>query len=81
MAWSSETTSHRAGPDPPVGQLYDQANSFGEAFIEIILDRGLDATGVAIDAEAVRRILKRPLSQLRAGFPILKALQRLVCGN
>jgi pimeloyl-ACP methyl ester carboxylesterase len=47
-------------------------HSFGGAFAEILLDRGLGAAGVAIDAAAVRGILKLPLSQLRAGFPVLK---------
>jgi pimeloyl-ACP methyl ester carboxylesterase len=47
-------------------------HSFGGAFTEILLDRGLGAAGVAIDAAAVRGILKLPFSQLRAGFPILK---------
>jgi pimeloyl-ACP methyl ester carboxylesterase len=48
-------------------------HSFGGAFTEILLDRGLGAAGVAIDAAAVRGILKLPLSQLRAGFPVLKS--------
>ena len=48
-------------------------HSFGGAFTEILLDRGLGAAGVAIDAAAVRGILKLPLSQLKAGFPILKS--------
>lgn len=47
-------------------------HSFGGAFTEILLDRGLGAAGVAIDAAAVRGILQLPLSQLRAGFPVLK---------
>jgi pimeloyl-ACP methyl ester carboxylesterase len=48
-------------------------HSFGGAFTEILLDRGLGAVGVAIDAAGVRGILKLPLSQLRAGFPVLKS--------
>jgi pimeloyl-ACP methyl ester carboxylesterase len=48
-------------------------HSFGGAFTEILLDRGLGAAGVAIDAAAVRGILKLPFSQLKAGFPILKS--------
>jgi pimeloyl-ACP methyl ester carboxylesterase len=48
-------------------------HSFGGAFTEILLDRGLGAAGVAIDAAGVRGILKLPLSQLRAGFPVLKS--------
>ena len=47
-------------------------HSFGGAFTEILVDRGLGAAGVAIDAAAVRGILKLPFSQLRAGFPVLK---------
>jgi pimeloyl-ACP methyl ester carboxylesterase len=47
-------------------------HSFGGAFTEILLDRGLGAAGVAIDAAGVRGILKLPFSQLRAGFPVLK---------
>lgn len=48
-------------------------HSFGGAFTEILLDRGLGAAGVAIDAAALRGILKLPFSQLSAGFPILKS--------
>lgn len=55
--------------DPPI----IMGHSFGGAFTEILLDRGLGAAGVAIDAAAVRGILKLPFSQLKAGFPILKS--------
>jgi pimeloyl-ACP methyl ester carboxylesterase len=48
-------------------------HSFGGAFTEILLSRGLGAAGVAIDAAAVRGILKLPFSQLKAGFPVLKS--------
>jgi alpha-beta hydrolase superfamily lysophospholipase len=48
-------------------------HSFGGAFTEILLDRGLGAAGVAIDAAAVRGITKLPFSTLRSGFPILKS--------
>src|SRR5579875_69998 len=37
-------------------------HSFGGAFCEILLDRGLGAAGVAIDAAAVRGITKLPFS-------------------
>ncbi len=47
-------------------------HSFGGAFTEILLDRGLGAAGVAIDAAGVRGITKLPLSTLRSGFPVLK---------
>ena len=55
--------------DPPI----IIGHSFGGAFTEILIDRGLGAAGVAIDAAAVRGIPKLPFSQLRAGFPVLKA--------
>jgi pimeloyl-ACP methyl ester carboxylesterase len=47
-------------------------HSFGGAFTQVLLDRGLGAAGVAIDPGPVKGILKLPLSQVRAGFPILK---------
>jgi pimeloyl-ACP methyl ester carboxylesterase len=47
-------------------------HSFGGAFTEILLDRGLGAAGVAIDAAAIRGITKLPLSTLRSGYPVLK---------
>jgi alpha-beta hydrolase superfamily lysophospholipase len=48
-------------------------HSFGGAFTEVLLDRGLGAAGVAIDAAAVRGVTKLPFSTLRSGFPILKS--------
>jgi pimeloyl-ACP methyl ester carboxylesterase len=47
-------------------------HSFGGAFAEVLLDRGLGAAGVGVDAAAVRGITKLPFSQLKSGFPILK---------
>ena len=47
-------------------------HSFGGAFTEILLDRGLGAAGVAIDAAAVKGITKLPLSTLRSAWPGLK---------
>jgi alpha-beta hydrolase superfamily lysophospholipase len=41
-------------------------HSFGGAFVQVLLDRGLGAAGVAIDASAVKGITKLPLSTLRA---------------
>lgn len=38
---------------------------------EVLLDRGRDAAGVAIDA-AVKRITKLPFAQLKSAFPVLK---------
>ena len=54
--------------DPPI----IMGHSFGGAFTEILVDRGLGAAGVAIDAAGVRGITKLPFSALRSGFPILK---------
>jgi pimeloyl-ACP methyl ester carboxylesterase len=48
-------------------------HSFGGAFTEILLDRGLGAAGVAIDAAAVRGITKLPFSTLKSAFPVLKS--------
>jgi len=48
-------------------------HSFGGAFTEILIDRGLGAAGVAIDAAAVRGVTKLPFSTLKSGFPILKS--------
>jgi alpha-beta hydrolase superfamily lysophospholipase len=47
-------------------------HSFGGAFTEILLDRGLGAAGVGIDAAGVKGITKLPLSQLRSAWPVLK---------
>ena len=54
--------------EPPI----IMGHSFGGAFTEILLDRGLGAAGVAIDAAAVKGILALPFSELRSGFPVLK---------
>lgn len=48
-------------------------HSFGGAFAEILLDRGLGAAGVAIDAAAVRGVTKLPLSTLKSAFPVLRS--------
>jgi pimeloyl-ACP methyl ester carboxylesterase len=48
-------------------------HSFGGAFAEVLLDRGLGAVGVAIDAAGVRGVTKLPFSTLRSGFPVLKS--------
>jgi alpha-beta hydrolase superfamily lysophospholipase len=48
-------------------------HSFGGAFAEILVDRGLGAAGVAIDAAPVRGITKLPFSTLKSGFPVLKS--------
>jgi alpha-beta hydrolase superfamily lysophospholipase len=54
--------------DPPI----IMGHSFGGAFTEVLLDRGLGAAGVGIDAAGVKGITKLPFSELRSGFPILK---------
>ncbi len=48
-------------------------HSFGGAFTEILLSRGLGACGVAIDAAAVKGITKLPFSTLKSAFPVLKS--------
>src|SRR6059058_43111 len=48
-------------------------HSFGGAFTQLLLDRGLGAAGVAIDSAAVKGILTLPLSTLRSGFPVLRS--------
>ena len=47
-------------------------HSFGGAFTEVLLDRGLGAAGVAIDAAQLRGVYNIPLTQLRALFPIVR---------
>jgi pimeloyl-ACP methyl ester carboxylesterase len=46
-------------------------HSFGGAFTQVLLDRGLGAAGVAIDPAPVKGILGLPASTLRVSFPIL----------
>jgi len=55
--------------EPPI----IMGHSFGGAFTEILLDRGLGAAGVAIDGAAVKGITKLPLAQLKSAFPVLKS--------
>ncbi len=47
-------------------------HSFGGAFTQILLDRGLGAVGVAIDSAPVKGILTLPFSTLKSSFPALK---------
>jgi pimeloyl-ACP methyl ester carboxylesterase len=47
-------------------------HSAGGAFLQVLLDRGLGAVGVAIDSAPTEGVLVTPLSQLRAVFPVLK---------
>src|ERR1700724_1272580 len=46
-------------------------HSFGGAFTEILVDRGLGAAGVAIDAATGQGITKLPVSRLQPGFHVL----------
>jgi pimeloyl-ACP methyl ester carboxylesterase len=47
-------------------------HSAGGAFVQVLLDRGLGAAGVAIDSAPTEGVLVSPLSQLRSVFPVLK---------
>jgi pimeloyl-ACP methyl ester carboxylesterase len=47
-------------------------HSFGAAFTQVLLDRGLGAAGVAIDSAAVKGVMRLPISTLRSGWPILR---------
>ena len=47
-------------------------HSFGGLIVQIILDHGLGAVGVAIDSGAPEGVLTLPLVQAKAGFPVLK---------
>jgi len=54
--------------DPPI----IMGHSFGGTFVQILLDRGLGAAGVAIDAAAAKGIFKLPPSTIKSAFPVLK---------
>jgi pimeloyl-ACP methyl ester carboxylesterase len=47
-------------------------HSYGGLIVQILLDRGFGAAGVAIDSGAPEGVLTLPLAQARAGFPVLK---------
>src|ERR1700761_3647702 len=47
-------------------------HSFGGAFTQILVDRGLGAAGVAIDSGPVKGLLALPASTLKSGLPVLK---------
>ena len=46
-------------------------HSFGGLIVQVLLDRGLGAAGVGIDAAATAGVLALPFSQIRSSFPIL----------
>jgi pimeloyl-ACP methyl ester carboxylesterase len=58
----------RALDEPPI--LI--GHSFGGLFVEMLLDRGLGAAGVAIDATAPKGVFRLPPAQLRAVSPVLR---------
>src|SRR5262245_59525518 len=47
-------------------------HSAGGAFVQLLLDRGFGAVGVAINSAPTEGVLVTPLSQLKASFPVLK---------
>lgn len=46
-------------------------HSFGGALVQILLDHGYGAAGVAIDSVPTEGVLTVPLSQIKASFPVL----------
>jgi pimeloyl-ACP methyl ester carboxylesterase len=58
----------RALDAPPI----IMGHSFGGAFTQVLLDRGLGAAGIAIDSAAVKGVMRLPWSTLRTGWPILR---------
>jgi pimeloyl-ACP methyl ester carboxylesterase len=54
-------------PTPPILM----GHSFGGLIVQVLLDRGLGAAGVGIDAAATAGVLNLPLAQIRSSFPIL----------
>ena len=52
-------------PSPPI----IMGHSFGGAFTQLLLDRGLGAAGVAIDSAPVKGVLALPLSTLKSALP------------
>jgi pimeloyl-ACP methyl ester carboxylesterase len=47
-------------------------HSFGGALVQLMLDHGFGAAGVAIDSVPTEGVLTLPLSQIKASFPVLK---------
>lgn len=54
-------------PRPPILM----GHSFGGALVQILLDHGYGAAGVAIDSVPTEGVLTLPLSQVKASFPVL----------
>ena len=57
----------RALPHPPILM----GHSFGGALVQILLDRGLGAAGVAIDSVPAKGVLLLPITTIRATLPVL----------
>jgi pimeloyl-ACP methyl ester carboxylesterase len=55
-------------PQPPI----IMGHSFGGAFTQLLLDRGLGAAGVAISSAPTKGIFKLPLATIRSATPILR---------
>jgi pimeloyl-ACP methyl ester carboxylesterase len=53
--------------EPPI----IMGHSFGGLFVQMLLDRGLGAAGVAIDAAAPKGVWRLPFSQIKALSPVL----------
>ena len=49
-------------------------HSAGGAFVQILLDRGCGAVGVAMNSAPTEGVLVTPVSQLKATFPVFKSL-------
>ena len=47
-------------------------HSFGGALVQILLDHGLGAAGVAIDSVPTEHVHTLPASEIRAAFPVLR---------
>lgn len=58
----------RAMPSPPI----IMGHSFGGAFMQVLLDRGLGAAGVGLAAGTVRGIRDLPISTLRSASSLLR---------
>jgi pimeloyl-ACP methyl ester carboxylesterase len=47
-------------------------HSFGGAFTQVLVDRGLGAAGVAIDSASARGVWRLPLSTIKAAWPVAR---------
>lgn len=48
-------------------------HSFGGAVVQVLLDQGLGAAGIAIDSAPAKGVRRLPVSTLRATFPVLRS--------